>query len=254
MKRIFYSAFFVLICTLTFCLASCNKATYLRADVETIEVESDGESNSIVLHSDGTDFQVLSSPEWVKAVLADSVLEYIASANEGTANREGEIVVACGEQRLALKVFQSLPATKLSVDPTSLVVPKEGGTLTVKVDTDASSPKVTAPQGYTTTYADGVLTIVATPEAAKEGTITLKAGKLEATIALSEKPDICSRCGGSGRVKCTKCGGEGVCWDANAHMWTCKQCDGIAEKDDFIPEHSIGTGKMKCPACGGSGK
>lgn len=258
MKKIFSSAFFALLCALTFCLASCNKATYLRADVETIEVESDGETNELVLHSDGTDFQLLSSPEWVMTMLKDSVLKYSVAENTAAANREGEIVVTCGEQRLVLKVVQSLPATKLTVNPTSLAVPKEGGTLTVNVDTDASNPKVTAPEGFTATYADGKLTVVATPEAKKEGTITLKAGKLEATITLSEKPDICPTCGGSGRVTCTGCKGEGVYGQTmeSGHcvIFPCNLCDGRSPSGESFGPAPRMSGKMKCPTCGGRGK
>lgn len=255
MKKFFSSALFVLLCTVAFSLASCNKATYLRADVETIEAESDGETNELVLHSDGTDFQLVSSPEWVMTMLTDSILKYVVEENTGNANREGEIVVSCGEQKLVLKVVQGLPATKLSVNPTSLAIPKEGGTLTVNVDTDASNPKITAPEGFTATYADGKLTVEATPEAKKEGTITLKAGKLKATITLSEKPDICPTCGGSGRVTCTQCKGEGMYWATDDWMsgTTCERCDGMIP--GMGPRGmAAGTGKMKCPTCGGRGK
>ena len=259
MKKFFSSALFVLLCTVAFSLASCNKATYLRADVETIEAESDGETNELVLHSDGTDFQLVSSPEWVMTMLTDSILKYVVEENTGNANREGEIVVSCGEQKLVLKVVQGLPATKLSVNPTSLAIPKEGGTLTVNVDTDASNPKVTAPEGFTATYADGKLTVEATPEAKKEGTITLKTGKLKATITLSEKPDVCSRCGGSGRVTCTECKGEGITFfehDGCALGMCCDRCDGIEPGSEGLGPRgsSIGSGKMKCPTCGGRGK
>ena len=260
MKKILTQAIFTLVCAFTFCLASCNKATYLRADMDTIEVESDGETNKIVLHSDGSDFQLLSSPGWVMAMLNGNVLKYSVTENTGAANREGEIVITCGEQRLVIKVFQSLSATKLTVDPTSIAIPKEGGTFTVNVDTDASNPTITAPEGFTATYAEGVITIVATPEAKKEGAIVLKAGKLEATVELSEKPDICPRCGGSGRVKCTGCNGEGTYYyEYMEGCYTsvgCDRCDGVAP-DGYNQGNCgpiVGSGKMKCPACGGSGK
>lgn len=171
-------------------MASCKKATFLTVDNETITVDNENITSSFVVHSDGTDISVVSSSSWILAVVEDSVLHYNVCANQKNQPRKGEIIVACGDLQLTINIVQQKAATRLSVSPTNLEIPKQGGTLTVKVDTDADSVNVDAPAGITTKYENGTLTLTATPEAAAAGgQIVLSASKLQATVAYRLQPD-----------------------------------------------------------------
>lgn len=236
------------------CLVACSKATYLRTDVRSIEVDCDGGSGTIMLHSDATSYDIKSAPAWVKAEMNDSVLSYTITRNDSTADREDYIVVECGGLELRLRVTQALPATMLSVNKAKVAFPEEGGTQTVIVETDALNVKVSATKGITASYSEGVLTIKATPEGANGGTITLTTGKLKTTVTTCHT-GRCENCKGLGKVTCIGCNGEGVKYKevgGHENPMTCDKCESHTNAGEL--NYSPGSGKMTCPDCGGLGR
>lgn len=252
MKSFRFFALFALVACI-FC-ACQKKATYLKADVEKIEVPAAGVSGCIVLHSDGKDFKLDRTPEWANVTLTDSTLSYSIAQNTSGLTKDGDIVVLNGEQTLVISIVQGTPATVLKPKKSSVSFSYEGGTEEVEVETDATLVKVEATDGFKASYADGKVTIEAAPGDGNkrvEGKVTLHADDLTAEIAATVRSKVCATCGGSGRVRCTKCGGEGFISVAygNCSMTSfgCTACGGDGS------DMSIGSGRMRCPSCGGAG-
>lgn len=220
--------------TLMLCLiAACGrKATFLESKVTNIEVDAEAYTDTVALLTDGGDISVKAKPDWIMTKMDGNVLTYAVAENSNAEDREGDIVLACDECEYTIHVAQVTPATCLVPNPTSLGFRSSGGTATVKVDTDAKTVKVEAPQGFETQYADGTLTVTAAAGAAANGgEVVLKAGKLEARLAINQLPDYCTRCGGSGRMLCPECKGidyeyTNCCTCDMRHYITCTKCGG----------------------------
>lgn len=254
MKRIYI--FLCIACMIAF--VSCGKkATYLNADVDQISVGASGDRGSVVLHSDGTKFELVSAPDWAGVQLTDSTLSYNIGENTTGAVKEDQISVRNGEQQLVIALRQGTPATELKAEKSSLSFSYEGGTQTVNVQTDASDVNVSVTDGFSAEYSNGVVSITANPtdgESRVEGTATLTADALEATIKLTIGTKTCATCGGSGKVRCRKCGGKGwfsqyVPSCGEIFSIGCTKCGGR----ETIYDSDYGTGRSTCPTCGGSG-
>ena len=167
-----------------------------------------------------------------------------------------------GDVQAVIKVIQASRCTHITPETDKVEFEKEGGTQTVKIDTDGS-PKVEAPEGFTATYAGGVLTINAPANEAggKNGEIKLTGDGQSAIIAVSQKGNVCPKCNGTGKIKCSKCGGKGYYGEytpadgdmpAYTYKVACRKCggDGYAEGEFY---HK-GSGRVTCPDCGGSGR
>ncbi len=231
-------------------VVSCKKATYLNADETEIKAEMAGAQGTIALHSDGTEFELTQSPDWVTANIADSTLTYTIGANDTHAVRTGTIDVKCGDLTLSIPVTQVTVATKLSVDPEKVSFEKEGGTAEVTVDTDGAGVKVDCPEGITATYADGKLSVVA-PKNDKgtiNGVITLTCDSHTATVNVTVKGAVCARCKGTGRVTCRWCHGSGYLNIGEGGG--CQYCGGRPQTDGSGYD---GRGWNKCPDCKGTG-
>lgn len=163
-----------------------------------------------------------------------------------------------GDQLLVLILRQGAPATVLAPEKNALTFSYEGGTQTINVQTDAIGVKVEVTDGFSAKYSDGVLTVTANPtdgESRVEGTATLTADALSATVNLTVGTKICATCGGKGKVRCTKCGGCGYIGFKSgpgpaAYLFQpCTTCGGSGN-----PIYgSNGSGRMRCPTCGGKG-
>lgn len=221
-------------------LTGCSKkATYLKADVESVTLPRTGGADSLTLHSDGTDFSIISSPDWVTVEIRDSVLMFNAQANPEKSPRTGNIVLANGDQKLSLAVVQSAPATYLTLGATSVTIPQAGGSAELKVETDGSDVRIEGVDGVKSTYKNGTLTITGPGNNGKtrksKGTVVCDSFSKPLTIV--EKGTVCSRCNGSGRVICSRCGGQGEVFCPWDRCSTCRT-----------------TGKVTCPECHGKGK
>lgn len=254
---------FILCAACLLAVTSCKKATYLKADVDQILVGASGDKGSVALHSDGTSFKLESAPDWVSVHIKDSTLTYSIGENTTGAVKEDKIAVSNGDQLLVLILRQGAPATVLAPEKSSLSFSYEGGTQTVNVQTDAIGVKVEVTDGFSAKYSDGVLSVTANPtdgESRVEGTATLTADALSATVNLTVGTKICATCGGKGKVRCTKCGGCGYIV-INGTEIGCTRCGGYsagicssaAERAAARGISVQGSGRMRCPTCGGKG-
>ncbi len=81
----------------------------------------------------------------------------------------------------------------------------------------------------------------------------------KARITHVKKGGRCSRCHGTGRVKCTKCGGKGYYrfYITEDGIAGCTRCGGGDQCGAWEPNALScirrGTGRMRCPSCGGRG-
>ena len=255
-------------------LTACGGATVINPDKNAVDFTIEGGENTVSVSADGS-WKVAECPEWVTTDIQDSTLVIKTARNETGAVREGNIVLTGKENvQAVVKVTQASRCTHITPANDKVEFEKEGGTQTVNIDTDGS-PQVEAPEGFTATYAGGVLTINAPANEAggKNGEIKLTGDGQSATIAVTQKGNICPKCNGTGKVKCSKCGGKGYYYsDYTRSDYGCKNCGGRGERtqlrgsgwwsgtfEDSGPSYENngfhkGSGKMKCPQCGGSGQ
>ena len=245
-------------------LTACSGATVINTDKNAIDFTIEGGENTVSVSADGS-WKVAECPEWVTTDIQDSTLVIKTARNVSGAVREGNIVLTGKENvQAVIKVTQAAKCTHINPETDMVEFEKEGGTQTVKIDTDGS-PKVEVPEGFTATYAGGVLTINAPANegGGKNGEIKLTGDDQSATIAVTQKGKVCPRCNGTGKVKCSKCGGRGVVEGVDEYMGSwykegCRKCGGrgfyaLWGPSDESDVHR-GSGKMKCPQCGGSGQ
>ena len=243
-------------------LCACNGATNITLSSDAVNFPIEGGNETVSISADGS-WEITSCPDWVVAEKHDSVLSLKTERNETGKILQGNIVLS-GKKgvEVSLKVTQATKCTHITPSEEMVEFDKEGGTKTVSIDTDGTL-QVTAPEGFTATYKDGVLTITAYANdgGKRKGEIDLSADEQSAKIDVSQKGNICPRCNGTGKVKCTKCGGKGIIEDVSEiGQWSkdgCTKCGGSgwyalwgeSSPSDVHP----GSGKMTCPQCGGSG-
>ncbi|MBR5086008.1 MAG: hypothetical protein IKX31_03265 [Muribaculaceae bacterium] len=240
-------------------LTACNGATFITPDKDAVSFAIDGDEESVNISADGS-WSISECPEWVTTEVQDSVLTIKTAKNETGAVREGDIILSGKEGvNVKIKVTQAAKCTHITPASDKVEFEKEGGTQTVNIDTDGL-PQVEAPEGFTATYAAGVLTIntPANEEGVKNGEIKLTCEDQSATIAVSQKGNVCPKCNGTGKIKCPKCHGRGYTSYGGADAaWGCKSCGGRGyegegmDLDDCLVR---GSGRIRCPQCGGSGR
>lgn len=217
-------------------VACGKKATCLECEFTNIELDNEAHTETIEMVTDGKEIAVADKPDWVMTKTEGKVLTYAVVENLDGADREGDIIITCDALTFTLHIAQITPATRLTTNPTALSFRSAGGSMTVKVDTDAKTVKVNAPQGIDAQYSAGTLTVTAAPGAsAAGGAVVLTAGKIEVSLPISQAPDYCTACGGRGQVKCAHCGGRGC-----TEYTTCGTC--------------YETGWVICTRCGGTGR
>ena len=255
-------------------LTACSGATVINTDKEAVDFTIEGGENTVSVSADGR-WNVETCPEWATTEIQDSTLVIKTARNETGAVREGYIVLKGKDNvQTVIKVTQAAKCTHITPETDMVEFEKEGGTQTVKIDTDGS-PKVEAPEGFTAAYAGGVLTINAPANEAggKNGEIKLTGDDQSATIAVTQKGNVCPKCNGTGKIKCSKCGGKGYTsrklvgdepgWDIR--YYGCKQCggygfktgQGLISSSGYLYDGEYirkGSGHQTCPACGGSGR
>ena len=237
-------------------LSACSNASYISPSEENVTFTIEGGEQRVTINADGN-WEIKECPEWVKTEVQDSVLVIMTQRNETGALRKGDIELKGGDNvEVTISVTQAAKCTHINPETDKVEFEKEGGTQTVKIDTDGS-PKVEAPEGFTATYAGGVLTINAPANEAggKNGEIKLTGDDQSATIAVTQKGNICPKCNGTGKVRCTKCGGKGYTYDEFLEsIYGCSKCGGKGKSDRWADyNYRQGSGKMPCPTCGGSG-
>ena len=253
-KKLFHATLVIL---MTLVATSCEKATYLKANKNSVSFTISGGTDTVQLSSDATDFSVENAPDWVEASIKDSTMTVNVAKNSTGAKRNGVIVVTVGGLERGIDVVQYFEATHLSVKERNVSFNKEGGTKVVDVDCDGKV-EVEAPDFVNVSYVNGKLNIKAAPNdgSTQKGAVKLSSGKFTAEVAIAQAGKECSRCGGSGKIKCPKCKGEGSYWTTyygEDCIWGCERCGG----DGYGGPHGwcrSGSGRITCPDCHGTGR
>ena len=243
-------------------LTSCVGATVINTDKNAVDFTLEGGEDSVNISADGH-WIIKEHPDWVTIEYQNSTIVIKTARNKTGAVREGGIIISGKEGvNVKIKVTQAAKCTHITPASDKVEFEKEGGTQTVNIDTDGL-PQVEVPEGFTATYASGVLTIntPANEEGTKNGEIKLTCEDQSATIAVSQKGNVCPKCNGTGKVRCSKCGGKGIVegYEADGSWYEegCRKCGGRGFYALWGPSSESdvhrGSGKMTCPACGGSG-
>ena len=263
MKRIFN--YLSVVALLVLC--SCGGATYINTSSDLVNFPIEGGEESINIEADGS-WEITSCPDWIIADKQDDELSLKTDRNETGKILQGYIVLKGKDGvEVSIKIMQATKCSHITPAEESVEFDKEGGTKTINIETDGSL-QVVAPEGFTASYADGVLTVTAGANdgGKRSGEITLTADEQSATVAVSQQGNICPKCNGTGKVKCSKCGGKGY-WIHNDGSYSCVvgcgKCGGIGEgcmsdgyglRDALQDVYRLGRGKVSCPVCGGSGQ
>lgn len=252
---------------LLFC--ACNHATFITPSKTQFDFTIEGGEENVSVSSDGS-CEVTECPKWVTAEVQDSTLVINVSRNDTGSQREGNIVLTSGDVTATIGVKQASKCTHITPESDAIEIEKDGGSKTVNIDTDGAL-QVTAPEGFTAEYAGGVLTVSADANegGTRGGEITLTADEQTATINVTQAGNICPTCNGTGKEKCSKCGGKGFLSEHRHHDgidYGCASCGGGGNRMwndgwvdmSFVPtkeNHGFrkGSGKMNCPTCGGKG-
>ena len=250
-------------CAVLGVLCSCHKTTYIKPSKDTLSFPIQGGEILDTIRADG-DWEVTISPEWVQIEIQDSILKCVVTENKAGKKRTGKITLKGGDARQSISISQAYICTHITPENSSLTFEKEGGTQTVGIDTDGSDIKVDVNGKITAKYDNGKLVVEAPANNATSSSakIVLACDSQVAEINVALKGAICPKCGGKGRVKCTKCLGKGYTWrDMDDATYGCTKCGGggYGFPAEFYGENAIqgslrkGSGMMVCPVCNGNG-
>ena len=252
----------LLLCVVLGVFCSCHKTTYIKPSKDKLAFPIQGGEILDTIHADG-DWEVTISPNWVQIEIQDSILKCVVTENNVGKKRDGKIILRGGDVRQPITISQAYICTHITPENTSLTFEKEGGIQTVDIDTDGSDIKVDVNGNMTAKYDNGKLVVEAPANnaASSFGIIMLACDSQVAEINVTLKGSICPKCGGKGRVKCTKCLGEGYLWKENDDTtYGCTKCGGGGNGYppgycDECPQYDLrkGSGMMVCPVCNGQG-
>lgn len=102
--------------------------TFFSVSPEYVNFGKDSESQSISVEHDGLDFMIESSPSWVSVVKKGNGIIVSADDNTSSKNKEGVIVLTCGNLTKKIRVKQGAATTYMRFEPTSLRLPKGAST------------------------------------------------------------------------------------------------------------------------------
>ena len=243
-------------------LSACNGANNISVDKNSISFAIEGGEENVSVTTDGS-WSVKDCPDWVKTEAQEGAIIIRAERNETGAVREGNIVLQ-GKSNVeaTINVKQFSKCTHITPASDKVEFEKEGGTQTIAIDTDGM-PQVEALDGFSATFAGGVLSVTApaNEEGAKRGEIKLTCDDQSATIYASQKGNVCQRCGGTGKITCPKCKGKGLVHvyvapdlrDMVSDQQPCDKCGGNWGGTSDSNDWKNGSGRIKCPDCGGTG-
>ena len=256
MKQIF-NILVLAVCSVAL-LCSCNKATDITVDEDNVMFAINGGEKTIVVTADGN-YDIEDCPEWVKTTVENDALTISVGENTTGALRECVIRLVGKDVEAPITIKQADKCTYIKVSETEVTIPKEGGEVTLDVETDGGNLAMNCPEGIEAKLTGGRLTISAPANqgGAITGDLTISCENVSTIVKVTVEGNICPTCNGTGKVKCNKCGGRGyftVSFGGEPSTKGCRSCGGSGE--DFGPGGSDlipGSGRMTCPDCGGSG-
>ena len=243
-------------------LCSCSKAKNIEVSEDNITFAINGGEKTIDVTADGS-YDIQDCPEWVKANADESTLTLTVEENTTGAKRECVIRLVGSDVEVPVTVMQADKCTHITVTPTEVTIPKEGGEQTLTVDTDGKIA-MSATEGIDATLNGGKLVISAGPNngGTIKGNVTMTSDDIKTVVNVTVEGSICPTCNGTGKVRCTKCGGSGVISFEyeyvpgvyHGYEEGCSMCGGSGANQHQISQNARrGTGKMNCPTCGGTG-
>ena len=139
-------------------LCACGGATYITPDNMSVNFPIDGGYDNVNIDADGS-WEIISCPDWVIADKQENVLSLKTDRNETGKILQGYIVLKGKEGvEISIQVTQATKCTHITPSEETVEFDKEGGTKTVNIDTDGTL-QLTVPEGFTASFADGVLTV-----------------------------------------------------------------------------------------------
>lgn len=247
-------------------LCSCGKkATYLKTENDKVTFAKQGGDERVTVDCDGT-FDIEGVPEWLKVEKENGeegvdkvVLVFSAGENTTGAKREATITLTGSDTEAQITVTQVDKCTYIKTSETEVTIPKEGGDVTLDVETDGGNLKAEATEGITAEYSGGKLKVSAPANegGAIDGTVTLSCDNITTEVKVTVEGNICQTCNGTGKVKCSKCGGSGeIMYREAGDLEGCSACGGSGSMN-VLRMHDYGfrkgSGRMTCPTCHGSG-
>ncbi len=241
-------------------LCACGGATYITPSSDSVNFSIEGGEEKVTISADGN-WDIAECPDWVTTEIQEDVLVIKTKANETGSILEGDIVLKGKDDvEATIGVTQASSCTYITVSETEVVIPKEGGTKEISVDTDGAKVIIEASDGINAELTNETLSISAPSNQgfAKKGTVTLACDTVTTIVNVSIEGSVCKRCNGKGKISCTHCYGRGYNFSGDAPV-ACTKCGGhglLGEPD--IPGYPPmggrkGSGRMACPECGGSG-
>lgn len=219
-------------------------ATYIQASSSQKPFLRTGGTYDMDIDTDG-DWEISFCSNWIKAEPIDRGLRITCSANPTGEDRKGWITLSSGKARVRIDVYQYGVASYIKTNRAQLQVGKDGGTYTVKVQTDGLDFNVRYPNYCTVDKGNASfnITIPENEGLARTDQLMVYSDQQAVNVVFSQK-GVCSACSGSGQVACGRCGGSGQIitgYDlyGNAATEECPDCGG--------------SGTMECPTCQGTG-
>ena len=243
-------------------LGSCSKAKNIMVEQDNVVFAINGGEKTITVNADGN-YDVMDCPEWVQTSVEESTLTIIVGENTTGAKRECVIRLVGKDVEVPVTIFQADKCTYINVSETTVTIPKDGGEVTLDVESDGGDFSMKCPEGVEATLKGRKLTISAPANngGTIKGDLTITSDNVTSTVKVTVEGNVCPRCNGTGYVACSVCGGKGYTNDytsadgdmpAFTYHSGCTKCGGYGylEGDNLRK----GSGRMTCPDCGGTGR
>ena len=236
-------------------LCACNHATFITPSQQEVQFSKAGGEQQIAVCADGN-WSVENCPEWLDAERADSMLVLKVEPNTTGAARECELQLVGGDGvKATVIVKQADVCTHIDATVDEVTIPKEGGTATIDIDTDGAHLDIRVSEGISAEFNNGTLSVTAPANegGTKHESLTIFCDNIKTDINVTVEGSLCPTCNGTGKVKCSKCGGRGnLGRDIEDYTIACTACGGWGHGWQ-VPGFREGSGRVKCPTCGGSG-
>lgn len=216
-------------------VTACQKATFLKVDNENVNATIEGGSGDIPISTDGKSVKVVYAPQWVEASVNEgyTALHYEIALNTDQQLREDSIVLGSSDLTCVIHVTQSYKATYIKFDKDTVEISKDGGTVEVNVEVDATTPLVIDNNDFAKVEGRKIVITLPKNKSIRKVLKELKVScdDISANLTVKQESNACLKCNGDGFLNqpCPECNGFGY------HM-CCNY-----------------TGRKRCPACGGSG-
>ncbi len=267
MKEI--SSIFLMAVCLVVMLCSCSKASEITVDQDYVMFAINGGEKTIEVTADGS-YDIEDCPDWVRISDAKSTLTFIVDENTTGALRECVIRLVGKNVEVPITIKQADKCTFINVSETVVTIPKDGGEVTLDVDTDGGKLAMNCPEGINAVLKGNKLTVSAPANlgGAIKGNLTISCENVSTTVQVTVEGSLCSTCNGTGMATCPSCGGKGFntkviygeFGERYEEYYGCTKCGGFGVQYsdgliDGLTERGFrkGSGRISCPSCGGTG-